>query len=365
VLWAVAVLAAFAGSAGCRREPGGTDRHDGRRSIVDIKGNVVRIPLVPRRVACLDVLCFSASATLGQTGRIASTQVNSLRAPWTARIVPGAGSIPVLSSTPSAEEFLARRVDLVVGGYGGSRESEKFAQAGIAQVQAQPRDRKFRNATEFVEAQKEMMRIYGAVYGDSAVGRAEEWCRWYDSVVALVSSRSRSIPASSRPKIFFSRGPGSVATTLGSGGLFFWYGDLAGAAVVPAFDSIFGKSGDFTVSMEEIARWNPAYVFVDRQYATSIVTADARWKDVDAVRTKRVFAIPAGVFYWDGGPESALLLPLLAKALHPELFADLDLRAEVQRYYHRFYRTDLTDAEADLLLRGLGPDGRRENPWKI
>jgi iron complex transport system substrate-binding protein len=355
----------FAGLAGCARDRDGAKSRGDVRSIVDIKGNVVRIPLVPSRVACLDVLCLSVSATLGQTGRIVSTQVNSLRAPWVARAVPGAVSIPAIQTSPSVEEFLSSKVDLVVGGYGGSREADKFASSGIPQVQAQPRERKFHTATEFVVAQKEMMRLYGKIYGDSTVDRAEDWCRWYDSVVALVSSRCRSVPESARPTIFFSRGPGSVATTLGSGGLFFWYGRLAGASVVPVFDSVFGKSGDLVVSMEEIAHWNPAYVFVDRQYATSIVTADARWKDIEAVRAKRVFAIPAGVFYWDGGPESALLVPLLAKTLHPELFADLDLSILVKDYYRRFYRHDMTDAEAGLLLRGLGPDGRRENPWKI
>jgi len=42
-----------------------------------------------------------------------------------------------------------------------------------------------------------------------------------------------------------------------------------------------------------------------------------------------VLPMPDGVFYWDGGPEGALLLTeFIAKLLHPDRFADLDMRAE-------------------------------------
>ena len=75
--------------------------------------------------------------------------------------------------------------------------------------------------------------------------------------------------------------------------------------------------------------------------------------------------VPAGVFFWDGGPECGLLLLYLAKHLHPDLFPELDLASEVKDYYRRFYRTDLSSEEVDLLLRGLGPDGRRRNPFGI
>jgi iron complex transport system substrate-binding protein len=75
--------------------------------------------------------------------------------------------------------------------------------------------------------------------------------------------------------------------------------------------------------------------------------------------------IPGGVLFWDGGPESALLMLYYAKKVHPELFQDLDLRIEVQEYYKRFYNCNLSNDEADRLLLGLDSKGQRGNLWCI
>ena len=47
----------------------------------------------------------------------------------------------------------------------------------------------------------------------------------------------------------------------------------------------------------------------------------------------------------------------LAKVLHPDLFADLDLAAEVKEYYSIFYDYELTDEQAaDLLNSKMNKD---------
>jgi iron complex transport system substrate-binding protein len=51
----------------------------------------------------------------------------------------------------------------------------------------------------------------------------------------------------------------------------------------------------------------------------------------------------------------------MAKTLHPERFRDIDLNREVRDYYRRFYGYPLSNAEADLLLRGLNPTSQRFN----
>ncbi len=72
--------------------------------------------------------------------------------------------------------------------------------------------------------------------------------------------------------------------------------------------------------------------------------------------------MPNGVFYWDGGPESVLLMAFIAQKLYPERFADLDMVAELRDFYRRFYGYPLSEAEARLLLDGRSPDGSRRNP---
>jgi iron complex transport system substrate-binding protein len=121
-------------------------------------------------------------------------------------------------------------------------------------------------------------------------------------------------------------------------------------------------AGRGTMAMEDIVRWDPQVVLVGRQYPLALVRDDPRWAGITAVRTGRVLPTPEGVFYWDGGLESAVLLTeFIAKLLHPDRFTDLDMRAEVQEYYARFYRHRLDDEAADRLLRGESPDGSRHN----
>lgn len=49
------------------------------------------------------------------------------------------------------------------------------------------------------------------------------------------------------------------------------------------------------------------------------------------------------------------LQPLfLAKTLHPDLFPNLDLTAEVKNFYSKFYSYQLSDAQVNAILSGSG-----------
>ena len=115
------------------------------------------------------------------------------------------------------------------------------------------------------------------------------------------------------------------------------------------------------MDVEDLIAWNPEVIFVGRQYPLSIVLEDRRLQNVSAVKNRRVYVLPDGVFYWDGGPEAMLMAEYLAKKLYPTLFPDLDAAREVQDYYRKFYNYDLTADETDKLLNGLSPEGTREN----
>jgi len=48
-------------------------------------------------------------------------------------------------------------------------------------------------------------------------------------------------------------------------------------------------------------------------------------------------------------------MEFVAKTIHPELFQDLDMIKEIKKYYSKFYRYDLTDEEANRILKHLPP----------
>lgn len=57
-----------------------------------------------------------------------------------------------------------------------------------------------------------------------------------------------------------------------------------------------------------------------------------------AVKNKRVYKIPLGMYCWyppDG--DAPLSLIWAAKQMHPDLFQDIDMDQEIKEYYQKFY----------------------------
>lgn len=322
--------------------------------VTDLAGREVVLPGQVRRVACLDVLCYQKLFMLGQSGKAVLMYFTD--APWMRFTNPAVESIPMIEGEPNLEDLIARKVDVAFFAYDTRRMAAKLADIGIPGVVSQPQGRRADTASGFVEEIKRSVLVYGEVLGGEALARAREWCDYFDSRVGYVTSRTAAIPAAARPRVYYLRGPTALHTQ-GRSGDTFWYGEMAGGDMVVKNDSLAVKG---PVSMEKIIAWNPQVVVVGRQYPLDLVLADARWGNVSAVKGGRVYPVPSGVFYWDGGLEGVLLMEYLAKKLHPELFEDLDLAAEVKDFYARFYRCALTDAQAAALLAGLSPDGTRQ-----
>jgi iron complex transport system substrate-binding protein len=112
----------------------------------------------------------------------------------------------------------------------------------------------------------------------------------------------------------------------------------AGAANVAA-----AINGYKQVSMEDVLKWNPAVIFVQERYPSVVdeIKASPAWQPISAVKTGRVFLMPEYAKAWGHPMPEALALGELwmAKMLYPDRFADIDLQAEAETYYRRFYRT--------------------------
>lgn len=324
------------------------------RTVVDMAGRAVDIPDRVDRVACLEVLCYPRMATIGGADRV--VEMVDTAAPWMEWANPAVTAIPRVGDQTNVEDLLARGAQVALFAYHPERTLAQLNAAGIPALVGQPR-RQAGDAAEFVAQSKRMVMLAGEVLGGQAQARARDWCAYFDAKLAYVGQRVAAIPAAGRVRLYHVRGPTALRTH-GPGAYVYWVGTLAGADMVVKD----AGPGLATVAMEDLLRWDPQVVVVGRHYPLGLVSADPRWANVSAVRDGRVVAMPDGVFYWDGGPEQVLLLLFLAKLLYPAHFADLDLTAEVQAYYARFYGVTLRPADAARLLAGQGPDGQRFNP---
>jgi len=331
-----------------------TKRHGGR-TVTDMAGRKVVIPESVSHVACLEVLCYEKLFLLGESDKISAMYLTN--APWMERTNPKVKNIPKFAGEPNMEELLNKKNDVVFFRYNPEKTLSKLTALGIPGIVSQPVKHGNGDDESFRTNTKKMMRLYGEVMGGPARRKAEEWCAYFDEKTRYVTGRTSKIPESRRPRVYYLRGPDALMTQ-GRNSNTLCYGEMAGANM---FVKKLGLEGRTPVSMEDIIRWNPEYIFVGRQYSTDLVMKDARWRDIKAVKDGKVYPIPDGVFFWDGSSEGVLLMEFMAKKIHPGLFADLDMAREIKDYYARFYLCKLTNDEVDKLLRGLSPDGLRKN----
>ncbi len=111
-----------------------------------------------------------------------------------------------------------------------------------------------------------------------------------------------------------------------------------------------------SVNMEEIYKWNPEVIFIstftetmpEDLYANNIEGQD--WSKIAAVKNKRVYKIPVGVYRWyPPSGDAPLMLKWMAQHQYPEKF-NYDMEQEVKDYYQRFYNYQLTDQEINSIL---------------
>lgn len=109
------------------------------------------------------------------------------------------------------------------------------------------------------------------------------------------------------------------------------------------------------VSMEQVMAWNPDYVFCVGKGETSpyrTILKSATWRNITAMRTKRVFFVPAEPYSWFDIP------PSVNRILGLVWFADIFYnqpneitKQKVKEFYHLFYHYELTDKEYKGLFR--------------
>jgi iron complex transport system substrate-binding protein len=119
-----------------------------------------------------------------------------------------------------------------------------------------------------------------------------------------------------------------------------------------------GKLGRSPVSLEQVLLWDPEVILIGyfRDGESSSfpqIAGDEEWRNVRAVRGRRVYEIPNHPFNWFDRPPSVnrlIGIKWVANLLYPDIYP-CDLRAEVQRFYSLFYHYRLSEQETDELLR--------------
>lgn len=105
-------------------------------------------------------------------------------------------------------------------------------------------------------------------------------------------------------------------------------------------------------AMEQVLAWNPEVILVQEPQFYQRVFSDPRWKNIRAVRDRRVYLIPRSPFNWFDRPPSYMRLlgiTWLANILYPERVR-LDMMKETREFYRLFLHTELSDDQTKKIL---------------
>ncbi|WP_325892833.1 ABC transporter substrate-binding protein [Grimontia sp. NTOU-MAR1] len=196
------------------------------------------------------------------------------------------------------------------------------------------------------------MSLLGQVAGQEK--RASEIIAYADGILKQTRAHVAKIPQNKRPgALFFSR-LGENSLKINGTGHFghFWMTEagtinLAPKDIPPLAD----------INMEQVYSMDPEIIFISNfspakpvdLYENRIPGQD--WSHVAAIKNRRVYKIPEGIFQWyPPSADAPLMLQWIAQKSHPEIFNTYKIEDAIRQYYSRYYSFNLTDKDITQIL---------------
>lgn len=187
-----------------------------------------------------------------------------------------------------------------------------------------------------------------------ALGReqaAQEFVAYYDQTIQDVKDRLAGLEKPQRPRVYLAGAMGALSTC--SSDLYqHELIELCGGENVAA--QLQGKldgHGWLEIPAEQLISWDPEVILVV-QYSGAKpedILNDSRFKNIQAVKDKRVYRFPSQLNPWDyPSPQAVLGVKWLAATLHPDRFKDVDMQAEADNFFNRFYGKSFTSMGGKL-----------------
>jgi len=171
--------------------------------------------------------------------------------------------------------------------------------------------------------------------------KAQLFADYYDETVSMIDEKTSDLTDAEKPVVYFV-GPMGVLSTCSSDMYQNHLINLCGGKNAAAEL----KGGWVEVSTEEVLAWNPDIIVVVQYGSTTPedVLADERLAVVKAVQDGNVMWFPSDFNPWDyPSPQAVLGMEWLATVINPDLFADIDMQDEADKFFNEFYGKTFTE----------------------
>lgn len=174
---------------------------------------------------------------------------------------------------------------------------------------------------------------------------AEEIAAYIDEIIGTTQQVFTAVEKKDAVVINGSDGLGCVAS-----GTYFdeiWAYMLNNVAVVEDGQMYASTAIDF----EQLANWNPEYIFFYPPADASTIIAGNEWQQLAAVKENKCYTAPGTPYNFISPPTINRYLGIvwIAETVYPDDF-DWDMKAMVMQYYDLFYHYELSDAEYNTMM---------------
>ena len=319
-------------------------------TITDDEGNEVTIPKNPQRIVITSIMPLPSVYALYQGGvdnlvGIPAASKSAAEYSYLAKMYPEILEIESGFSEGgeiNIEEILNLEPDVIFYRAGEESEAQMYANAGIPAVAFSTT--KF--GTDTIATFNGWIELLDQIFGggDKTQGIVD----YGNEILTMLRERTATLTEEEKPRSIIFHGYSANQLIAAGGDVFAeFYLTEAGAANVAT-----NLSGFKNVTMEQIYEWDPEVIFINNFcpylpedfYNNAIDGYD--WSNVSAVQNRRVYKFPLGTYRWfPPAGDAPLSLVWVAKQIHPELFADIDMDQMVKDYYQDFYGYTLTDED--------------------
>ncbi len=318
------------------------------KTVTDMCGKKVEVPVSPARIACMHCVSPEKIMTLGKGDLIA---IMAPQSAWAYRLFPEIKNARINKGiTP--KQMADMKIDFVLYTPGMTK-GDAFSSVGLKTVCAFSAETRPMTLDEFKENFKTQITLFGNLLGPDAKARADRYNAYFDKKIAQVLAITSKINEKKKPAVYYGGLRGDALSGQGKGSFMHWIVEIAGGNYLPkALDDNHAKA-----TMEQVVSWKPDMILVSGLAdSMDILKKDPGWASLQAVKKGKAYHVPAGVYAWDhASGEGVLLMVYAAKIFHPDLFRDWDMVKEMKTFYSEVYGKKITDQDAQRILENLPP----------
>lgn len=308
--------------------------------VTDPAGDRVEIPdEITGIIARVNTASYVAA--MGKADLIKATYKYMANDKWSSYMYPELAEAANLTGGPTAETFYDLNANLCI--WSDRAQNESLREQGISAITDKPEDMPLTVSLIADIFQKQEW--------------AEKWTAYYISTLEEIEKRTSGI--TDKQNVYYVHGAGNqgIYHTAAGGTISETWIHESGCKYAAEGTVGFG----IDITPEELLNMNPEVIVIGGIYYQAMedtLYSDPFLAEIDAVKNQRIYNVPVGLIPWDQyGVEYPLLCLWTAKTVYPDLFADINLVEETQRFYEEYCGVTLTQQEVEYMLEGKAPDG--------